>query len=249
VVPLEGGWHTSVQFLPDQIGVSLKTVMNKKLMGIIAGSLILILLAAVIFFVTKKPKSSSTNQPVSNGQSSQGAAETIEGSIKSLLSAGKSLKCTFSNSTDEVNVEGTVYVSGGKVRQDYKTTSSQFSSSGHVIVDSENSYMWTDSSDQGFKFPIDNGEQRAISPASGSENVDVNKNYKFSCGGWIADNSLFVIPSNINFQTLSIPAIGTVAPTAGSSGTTSNPSENCAVCNNIPAGAARDNCLAQLNCD
>lgn len=213
--------------------------MNKQLIPIFV-VLVLIVLGGATFFITKK-SSPPTNQTPTPTPENQNIAETIEGSIKSLLAAGRSIKCTFSDTNQDVTVEGTVYAAGGKVRQDFKSTSAQINSSGHIIVDSANSYMWMDDSNQGYKFPIT--DQAEASPSPTSQTADIDKTLKLSCGGWVADNSMFEVPTNINFQTLSLPG---VSPAPAAAGTTNSP--QCAACDSFPAGETRDACKAQLNC-
>lgn len=183
-------------------------------------------------------------------QNNNNSIEQIEGTIKSLLTSGKSISCTFSNNDKDVNISGTVYASGGKIREDFQSSASENKMSGHVIVQPPDAYMWTDQFKQGFKFSI---EGQPTPPAGqNNQTPDINKTMRFTCQPWTADSSVFNLPSDITFQTMSIPA-GAAGGSAsgssnGSSTGTTNLTNQCAVCDNIPAGAARDACKAQLKC-
>ena len=215
--------------------------MNKKLMPVIIVLAVAALgLGAVVMSKKAAPQ---TQAPEITGQD-QGVAETVEGSIKSLVAAGKSMKCTFTNAEKDMSVEGTVYAAGGKVRQDYKSTSAQVSTSGHMIIDATNSYMWMDGSNQGYKFAVT--EQAANSPTTDNQTADINQTMKFNCGPWMVDNSMFETPGNVNFQTLAIPGASMVPAAPGQAET--GVMSQCAACDSVPAGAARDACKTQLKC-
>ena len=102
--------------------------------------LVIIGLGAGAFFATKKSTPQVSNNqaaPTTVQQPTETKAESAQGSLKSLLTMGKTAKCTFSNKTESANVDGTVYVANGKMRGDFKTTYGKNTSSGHIIVDSK----------------------------------------------------------------------------------------------------------------
>ncbi len=206
--------------------------MNQKIILVIG---LLILIGGGIFFLTKKSSS-----PVSTTGSQTGNA--IEGTLKSLLTGGKSVKCTFTNQVEGATSEGTVYVAGEKMRGDFKTTAEGASTNSHMIVDSQFSYIWTDESNQGFKFPV---ESEASPTTEGTttpnQGFDLNEKVNYSCQDWSADNSLFTLPSNVTFSTFTIPG-------ASGSPESNQPSDPCAACANLPA-EAQQACKTQLNCE
>jgi hypothetical protein len=225
--------------------------MNKKVLVILVILFLVLLGIGAYFFLIKgapKNQLETQDQKQPAGQSNTGnKTESIEATLKSLLTAGKSLRCTFSNNTKEVSVSGTVYTAGGKVREDFQSNAAGSTMSGHLIVDNLNSYMWTEGSNQGFKFAVD----KAASTSSGSaqsQTQDINKAMNFSCQGWSVDNSLFVLPTNVTFQSFAIPVI---SPSSGKSSTGSavnTPKSACPACDNLPAGEARNACRTQLDC-
>lgn len=215
--------------------------MNKKIIPIVIILLLLVIGVAAILMMTKKstPQDSTNTIPkeAQNGEGSKG--QTIEGTLKSLLTGGKSQKCTFGNSTEKTTVNGTFYISKGKMRGDFKSTSGEIDMNTHMIVDSSFSYMWTDKTNQGFKFPIE--EQEKTAPSQDNQPVDLNEKMNYTCSDWREDSSLFSLPANITFQSFVIP---TLAPTGSAGGSV----DKCSVCNSLPAGDAQDACKTQLNC-
>lgn len=215
--------------------------MNKKILIVL---IILILIGVGVYLFTKKP-SQSIKQETVNSQDNTTNTEnkTTQGTLKSLLTAGKSQKCTYSKNLESVSLSGTVYISNGKMRGDYVSGTEQMKVNGHMIVDGQYLYSWTDLSKQGTKMAIN---QEAQTPATASENTssqasDMNQAFEYVCQGWTEDASVFIVPSDITFSALTLPSAN-VSPSTGTN------TSACAVCDNVPEGQARDTCKTQLNC-
>jgi len=219
--------------------------MNKKT-GIVIGVVILLLvvLGIVVFSMKNKNKTQTTSTMMTQPETQNSTTETTQGTLKSLFTSGKSVQCSYNNATadNSANVSGTVSVASGKMRGDFKTTTNETTVNTHMIVDSQNSYIWTDMSKQGFKFAIT--DQQQTSTAGKTQGPDMNQVANYSCQPWKADDSVFTLPSDITFSTFTMP---TTAPNAAG-GTQTGVSGQCSVCDNIPAGSGRDTCKAQLNC-
>lgn len=215
--------------------------MNKKVIGVII--IVLILLGAGIFLATKKSPVKNSNSASVPTQSTNPTVTLTQGSLKSLLMAGKSEVCTFSNSVSSVQVSGTVYVANGKIRGDFKSSGPGNAVTGHMIVDSQYSYVWTDQSTQGIKMALNSATQNP-NPNAKSSSPDLNQSYQYTCQPFTATGSTFTIPTNITFQTITIPS-GAPTGAAANPQTTGN---MCAACDNIPAGPSRDSCKTQLHC-
>lgn len=218
--------------------------MNKKIV-LILGVLLIFVIGAGGFYVMKKSGSKNNNpQSATSAKTTVTPANTTTfGTLKDLLSGGKSVKCTFSNKTEGVSVDGTVYAAGGKMRGDFKTVASKTTVNGHIIVDSSNSYFWTDMSNQGFKMAV-TGE--SVNPSLENKSLDINQKLNYSCENWSKDNSVFALPSNITFKTLTVPTVS--QGQSGGNSTGGATTNQCAACDGIPAGSARDACRTQLNC-
>lgn len=220
---------------------------NKNL--IIIAVVALLLIAGGIFYTMNKSAAPVNQQPSQNNNmqsaNENSGTNVVEASIKSFLTSGSSVSCTYSSSVEGTNMSGKLYANAGKIRQDFETQAEDMKISGHMIMDSKDAYMWTDQMNMGFKFSI------ADMPTPGAEQnsntPDINKNMKFSCSPWTPDNSQFEVPGNVTFQTMNIPAMPAANKTEGVN-PGSSMSDQCAVCDNIPAGPGRDSCRAQLKC-
>lgn len=216
--------------------------VNKKVIIIL---IILIIIGIGGYMMMKKSPQSSNNQaPITQNKPTN---ETIQGSLKSLLSAGKSQKCTYSNKVETTSVEGTVYVADGKMRGDFTTTSEQTKMTGHMIVDGGYSYVWSDLSDQGIKMAIDNQQKPSNAPADNTNNQapDMEQSYNYTCQGWAGDDTVFAPPNDITFASFTLPS---TQPSGTSTTGINTNSSACSACDSVPAGAARDACKTQLNC-
>jgi hypothetical protein len=172
-------------------------------------------------------------------------ATTLQGTLRTLLGQTQPVTCTYSTQTGGAAVNGTVYVSGGKMRGDFTSTSTQANITGHVIVDSGYSYIWMDAAAQGFKFPVNASPQPAASGASSQPGgVDLNQAISYTCQNWTAEAALFTLPAGVTFSSLKLPSISS-QPSASAG---AQPSSQCAACDNLPAGPGRDACRTQLHC-
>jgi hypothetical protein len=133
-------------------------------------------------------------------QTQQTGAQTASEpqSLKTLISYRGSQKCTFSSATATSQSSGTVYVSNGQMHGDFTSLSQGKTLQSHMIVKDNTSYVWGDAMPGGFKMSFDS---MASGQSSGGE-VDPNTPVDYSCGAWAADPSLFVPPTDIQFQDL-----------------------------------------------
>lgn len=221
---------------------------NKNLLIILAAAVILII-GGIYFFTMNKSASPADQMPAKNTNIQQAgdnsASNVVEASIKSFLTNGSSVSCSYSSNVEGINMTGKLFANAGKIRQDFETQADDINISGHMIMDAADAYMWTDQMDLGFKFSV--ADMPTPGAQQNTQTPDINKNMKFNCSPWTPDNSVFEVPSNITFQTMNIPAMPSADSSEGST-SGSNMSDQCAVCDNIPAGPGRDSCRAQLKC-
>ena len=215
--------------------------------GLIIGIIIILLIIVGAFFLTKK---SAVQTPVTQNQTQTQATEkspastnnsqTIESSLKDLLTGGKSVACTYSNKLESATINGKVYVANGKMRGDFETTTSdKVAVKGHMVVDAQTSYVWTDMSNQGMKVSLNNLPKPT---GTKSNTPDINQKMNYTCENWNADASVFALPSNITFREITIPSVPSIGAAAG------DLSSQCGVCNNVPAGPGREACRTQFSC-
>lgn len=175
---------------------------NKKLIIIFA---VIILIIGAALFLGKQESPSVIQQASQNEISTVPTSnygnkiEAVEGTIKGLITRGRTEKCTFSYNTDYSTITGQVYLANGKIREEFQSTSIAGPINGNMILDSMDGYIWTDQMSQGIKFPF--GKQPTPSVKNKST-PDINKTMHFDCLPWEADNSKFAIPDNITFQNM-----------------------------------------------
>ncbi len=217
--------------------------MNRNVQ-IVVGILILIILAGGAFLMFKN----SSKAPVATQNPQTTAAEekpaNIQKSIKDLLTSGQAQKCTYKDKMAEVDIEGTVYVAGGKMRSDYTSKTGGQTIIGHMVVSDNKSYIWTDGQSMGMMMAFDPNKTPETAP-TGSQSVDVNKLIDYNCSGWTTDNSVFTPPPNIKFQNL-----GEVKTPTGTTGvkTTTPSQDQCAVCDYL-TGDEKTQCKTALKCN
>ncbi|MEX0895782.1 MAG: hypothetical protein WDZ94_02480 [Patescibacteria group bacterium] len=178
--------------------------------------------------------------------------ESIETSLKELLTLGRNIACTFTSTTDASTTTGNVFVTnqGERMRGDFQTTDdNEEVYDSHIISDGEFTYLWMDSQDQGYKMSID-PEDDSIFPSTEEEaediaTIDENADVSFSCNSWSPDQSMFVPPSDIEFIDFSqqIESLQNISPQDVQNGEI-----DCSVCDQAPAGEAQDQCRAALGC-
>jgi hypothetical protein len=214
--------------------------MNKK--GIIIAIVILLLLIVGYFFMTKKgtsPLSSLTNTSTS----------TSPKSLKDLIGAGSSQKCTFSSKVEDSETSGTVYVASGKMRGDFTSVVSGKTNASHMIVDGTTSYTWMDGEKTGYKmtFDVSQETQTTGTPVSDSTSgsPDIDQSYDYDCSGWAADSSVFVPPADVKFM-----SFDSILPSSQPSGTgaASGSTSQCSYCDSL-SGDSKTQCLSALNCN
>ncbi len=117
-------------------------------------------------------------------------------SLTELLARPDARVCSIETSAGGASTEGMIYVAGGNMRGDFTTKSNGTSVKSHMIVSNSNSYLWTDSSNQGFYLPFS-----AMSGSGGaSSGIDASAKMEYACAAWAPEEDKFALPTNINFQ-------------------------------------------------
>ncbi len=180
--------------------------MNKTLPWVIAG--VAVLGALVLYFTMGKAPSQpspAANQPTTTGQTS---GETGH-SMKELLAAGVAQQCTFSDTTNNVTTQGTVYVGTGRLRADSTTTDTLHTTVSHTIVLDNRAYVWVDGMPTGFMMSLTGTTQAPPSQPG----VSADKKINYQCSGWLVDQSKFNLPSSVEFMSAGAAAPQGTMPT------------------------------------
>lgn len=146
--------------------------MKKKI--IILGGILIVLIAGSIFLIRQKIKSNNLKY----------RDYTTRASVKALFNMNVSQKCTV-RPQGKLR-EGNVIVGGGKLRGDFRNSSS---GGGHIVIDRDFVWTWTDTSNLGAKIPLPSFRL--------DQSADT---LQWKCESAIPDKSAFDLPQNINFS-------------------------------------------------
>jgi len=221
--------------------------MNKKL-GVIIVIIILLLLGGGAFVMSHKSTKPtvSTTLPTAIPTETTAAANTgTLGSLKSLMTSAIPQTCTFT-SQKQATTNGTIYISGGKLRGDFTSTNQGQTINGHMLVDSGYSYIWTDLNKRGMKVAVTEGQ---TSGSTTSQGMDLNQAVSYTCKPWVPDASKFTLPTDITFMTFTMPKVAAPsgATASGSSSSGGAVTTPCSACDSLPV-AAQSVCKTQLHC-
>lgn len=154
---------------------------------------------------------------------------------------GKDVTCTFTRNDEAGTMNGTVFVArDGRMRGEFQMENPQFGSiTMQVIRDGAYGYTWGFPSDtQGTKVELDDSGK----PVKENDKAGIDDPMEYRCAPWRVDVSKFVPPASVQFQDLSVQmrqiedAMGDIQ------------AKQCGACDQVPAGASRDQCRASLGC-
>lgn len=186
------------------------------------------------------------------------SVEEFSATLEEMAKKGKPYKCEYTLKEGEFDQTGTVYFAGTeKMRGDITMTVPETGKTlMHFIKDGDTQYIWTEGQTTGMKMTwTDEDEAKMKETAQDNQqNVDMNTKVGLKCNKWSPDGAMFEVPGNVKFQDLSammnsLPgAVSGNAGESGGAGVNPNTIDLCAVCDQIPAGAARESCKAS-NCN
>ncbi len=218
--------------------------MNSK---IITGIIVVIVIVAGVFLVTRNKGQKAEVASNSETASQASSSSTESGSIKSLIAAGKSQKCTYSVQGESgATSEGTIYVGDGKMRGDF--TASSMSGQSHMINMGNTTYMWSDDGKMAIKMAFDPNAAVANTNANSQQQASLEENHDFKCEGWTIDGSKFELPSGVTFNELPNFSAGAAAG-SGAASPLSPADQQAAiraqVCNSL-SGVEKQQCLSSI---
>ncbi|KND51451.1 MAG: hypothetical protein ABA06_04050 [Parcubacteria bacterium C7867-001] len=169
--------------------------------------------------------SSMGPQGVPNGEA--GTSNNGTGTLQSLMGLTGSMKCDVATAAGPSQSSGTVYITNGKMRGDFNSTSAATGEAvieSHMIRSGGFMYTWSSAAPQGVKFS-EEAIASASSQSSGQGSVDPNAQVTYSCSLWAADEAQFTPPSTVSFIDMSAMMPGGAAGTlpAGGTGYPANP--------------------------
>lgn len=172
---------------------------------------------------------------------------SFSGTFYELMALGENYTCAYDLTDESGNISsGVVYVSdsGDKMNGEFtyiavggKETQS------NIIRDGQTNYIWSSNWEQGFKTevtPTDTTLFDTGSETSVETGFDENEAIDFTCERWTVDESMFTPPAEIEFLDISATAAALQEQV--------DTSIDCSVCEQLPAGDSRDQCLQGLSC-
>lgn len=211
-------------------------------------AVVVVLLALGGFLYIKQGKTMPMMQGGSGNEISDGSTiDSMKGTLQDLFAKNVPMECTFTSVTEGVQSSGTVMVSGKKVRGEFIAIVAGKETSTSMIQDGEYAYMWSADQTMGTKIKIDPAAQEAAKEAAAANNQQAfdmaSQQAEYSCKPWVPNPGAFTPPTNIKFTDLSAMMEDSKKMMEGTQ------KAPCSVCNQIPAGAERNECLARLNCN
>jgi len=222
--------------------------MDKKLIIIVLA--ILILLGGFVYLFTSK-KNPEVKAPTVSTQTSEvspiPAATTQNKSLKELMAAGVTQKCTFTKNENCNSNTVTVYIDNGKIRGDIDSVTADKTVNSHMIVQGTTTYFWMEGQKTGFKIALNTNPQATGQPQAQNTGVNPDEKVDYNCTSWSADQSMFTLPTDVIFSDFGKKVIPSLTvPKAGSK--TPDTTDKCAACNYL-TGDAKAQCLTALNCN
>lgn len=124
----------------------------------------------------------------------------FSGSMKDLIARGGDYECTFVQTNDMSDSTGTVFISGTRMRGDFKTTVKAVSDmkvESHMISDGVFMYTWSSMMPTGMKIAI--AESATAETSSATQSFDYNQKLDYDCKPWTSDSAKFTLPTDITF--------------------------------------------------
>ncbi|MES3005563.1 MAG: hypothetical protein V4664_01300 [Patescibacteria group bacterium] len=142
---------------------------------------------------------STTNANISAGVE---VGVFTNGSIRSLLSAGRDLECSVSFSTTTakgiIKTEGAVFISGNSMRGDFTMSGGASSTtSAHIIREGDTVTAWTGK--RGAMMSLSS----VTTAGNNSAQVDLDQNISYKCMPWSKDVSKFTVPTDVKIYDIS----------------------------------------------
>lgn len=251
--------------------------MNKYIIPAVATSFLIIVVGGFAYWQNNQSSSSQLGSGVTSDlvQNNDKDSSFMNLKMTDLLNTEMSYHCTFSSQTDPQNASsGEIYVAqkGQKMRGSFMTKmSDEPDVEGNILRDGQYQYIWQTGENEGMKLLITESDNDIFSIDNDDENDDFNQmedetfeddsvdesaDMNFSCLPWKVDEAMFSIPSDINFVDFQaqMDELNSSLPVFNDElindfGTDEEPSDTCAICDQVPAGQAKQECMSALGCN
>lgn len=152
--------------------------------------------------VSQEEKMESNEERNSEGDEVKVESNTnVKGSLRSLLTIGKNVMCTFTSTAGGITSSGTTYIgSNGDMSGNFSSTTSSGTVASHMVMKGGMSYAW--SGNQGVKMNVAEMNENSATSSNG-QSVDLDSQVDYKCEPWVRDESKFTLPSSVTFMDLS----------------------------------------------
>lgn len=194
--------------------------MNKNI--VIGGIIVVILILLGFWYIASLPvttpapvpsttaTSTATSTPVvvptstTPATSAAPAATATKSAFKSIFTQSGNHECTYQQVGASSQTTSVIYISGGKMRGEFRTTGT-VSSANLMIYNGGYLYSWKEGTTVGKKLSINSiADLPSVIPkdlTSGAIFGTSADSVGWNCNDWLKDNSVFVIPTYVKFTT------------------------------------------------
>ncbi len=126
------------------------------------------------------------------------------GSIRSLLALGKDTMCTYTTTSAQGTMSGTMYISGTMMRGDFQMKSGTSAAvDSHMIKTGDTVYTWSGTQGAKMDMAMTGNSSNANLNASQKSTMDLDQKVDYDCQSWSKDASKFVVPTTVKFVDVS----------------------------------------------
>ena len=229
------------------------------------GGGVLVVIAVIVGFLMTQKAEAPVGLESENTNERTGVMDSARTSLSGLLALGKSQKCTFRSSAETADSSGVVYISGGKVRGDFDSTTKVGTNvstvKSHMITDGDEIRVWSDGEEMGMLMKTAQAPSGAVDTQvqnTAPMPLDMNdSSVDYDCDMWVADASVFTPPSSVTFQSIddmmkqAMPK-GGMMQIEGSMGAGMDmeamKAMQCSACDSAPDAESKAQCKQALQC-
>ena len=135
------------------------------------------------------------------------SSETFSGTdtLTTLIALGVPVECTVTqaDSTGDTSAEGTLFISGEKVRGDFLQVTPGIDEPvlASMILTEEMLYAWSEIDSQQYGFKVDISDATETEQTNNQMPISTDELVQYECARWQSiDNSIFVPPGTVLFQ-------------------------------------------------
>ncbi|MFH1822352.1 MAG: hypothetical protein ABH830_01475 [Patescibacteria group bacterium] len=194
-------------------------------------------------------------QQQANQEQNQEEEESFFGSMKDLLTRGKSLKCTYEETRDDgTNTTGVLYIADNKAKSEIEILDGDERSEAFTLFDGDWIYTWASFLPNGTKMntkELPQGEDYNVQ----KETDTLEKEMGYKCSSWVKDSSKFQLPDDVEFKDVTeamadfSDTMEDFTPEDAQTMQEDASERLCEVCDMAPEGEARDECKKNAGCE